>query len=537
MQAVRVPCLLNSAACHIKLGTPKSQSVAPNASQRESLTKALSCCAQVLQAGPPADKRSKAHFRIGQAHFGLQNYREAWVSLVQAQELNPASREVRNLQAKVSYELKQLKVAERESREGLMTTELNHKQLFKQEKLSYAAKLAMLKKLLPEPGSKEEVKMVTETASRDKVDALLETVAARGWTNLSGEQQMMFSAVWSAAQPRLGATAVRDGRDAGVYPPRDEERIFGQNLPQALMSKPFPDRYNWLTAGQKQKARGLALTIWQRGVEDLDQEERRLCEGLELLAMGPHTSAWHKRPLGEGGAQLILSHSRMHKWSFIPPSLRIQKAVMGSEMGRRELERINSWARRPMSPGEIGIVSSNVECWEHALDCGWEWTLVLEDDCKIGLPGGALQLLSLLPLIVNSANDNSANDWQLLCLSPHGLEPFYDLCEPSHIPGLFGAAMPSWARRPKRLGDSGWKRVGPSFHAFGWIYRAPLMKKLVHAFRQKAPPLNPVDVWVWEVMAEHGMLGAALSLVEPLVGTNDTPGGEGSVREAQGRLV
>ena len=51
---------------------------------------------------------------------------------------------------------------------------------------------------------------------------------------------MMFSAVWSAAQPRLGATAVRDGRDAGVYPPRDEERIFGQNLPQALMSEALP---------------------------------------------------------------------------------------------------------------------------------------------------------------------------------------------------------------------------------------------------------------------------------------------------------
>ena len=91
------------------------------------------CQALAIDAGSV-----KAHFRMGQAHFALENYREAWVALTQAQELNPSSREVRTLQAKVSYELKQLKVAERESREGLMTTELNHKQLFKQEKLSYA---------------------------------------------------------------------------------------------------------------------------------------------------------------------------------------------------------------------------------------------------------------------------------------------------------------------------------------------------------------------------------------------------------------
>ena len=126
IQKVRVPCLLNSAACHIKLGT------------KTDLTKALGCCAEVLQAAPPAAQRAKAHFRVGQAHFALENYREAWTSLVQAQELNPSSREVRTLQAKVSYELKQLKVAERESREGLMSTELNTKQLFKQEKVGHA---------------------------------------------------------------------------------------------------------------------------------------------------------------------------------------------------------------------------------------------------------------------------------------------------------------------------------------------------------------------------------------------------------------
>ena len=529
IQKVRVPCLLNSAACHIKLGTKKD------------LTKALECCAEVLQAAPPAAQRAKAHFRSGQAHFALENYREAWTALVQAQEMNPGSREVRQLQAKVSYELKQLKVAERESREGLMTTELNHKQLFKREKLSYATKLKMLRRLLPDPGTKEEAKMEQETCKRNRAELLLETVAAKGWTNVSGEEQMLFSSLWSAAQPRLGTSEIRDGRDAGVFPPRDEERIFGTNLPNALMSKPFPERLGWLSADQKQRARGYALTIWKRGVEDLDHYERRFCEGIELLATGTHTAPWHTKPLGAGGAQLILSKARQNKWAFIPVTLRVQPAIMGGEMDPSELAAIRNWSRRPMGPGEVGILKSNEACWRYALDQGWEWTLVLEDDARVELSGGALQLLALLPEIVASGKSMD-KDWQLLALTPYGLEPFYDLCEADHVPNLIGNAAPAWARKPKRLGDgyggdSGWKRIGPTFHAFGWIYRDTLMQKLIDAFDQQRPPLNPLDVWVWEVMAEHLVLDKALATNVPLVTTNDMPGGAGSLRESQGRIV
>ena len=41
-----------------------------------------------------------------------------------------------------------VQVAERESREGMMGTELNHKQLFKQEALSYAQVTCALECLL-----------------------------------------------------------------------------------------------------------------------------------------------------------------------------------------------------------------------------------------------------------------------------------------------------------------------------------------------------------------------------------------------------
>ena len=74
------------------------------------------------------------------------------------------------------------------------------------------------------------------------------------------------------------------------------------------------------------------------------------------------------------------------------------------------------------------------------------------------------------------------------------------------------------------------------------------MRKLVKAFEAKSPLLNPLDVWVWEVMAKAEMLGGALAPTTVLVDTNETPGGGGSLnthhevaqavgREQGGRLV
>ena len=328
---------------------------------------------------------------------------------------------------------------------------------------------------------------------------------------------------------------VREGRGAGVFPPRDEERIFGPNLPRALQSLPFPEVLGWLSPAQRQYARGLALTIWKYGAEDLDPAERRLCEGLGLLSLSTHTAPHHAMALSKGGAQLILAPSRAHLWPFPPPSLRLQPAVLVGGLPIDELHAIDAWARRRLTPGEVGIVLSNLECWQHALEAGWEWTLIIEDDVAVvpNLAGGALQLLALVPELVASATE-ADSEWQLLCLSPHGLEPFYELCEPEHIPCLLGANAPSWARRPKVLGDSGWRRVGPTFHAFAWLYRAPLMQKLLAGWRAQSPPLNPLDVWVWEVMATNGVLDKALAPIQPLASTRDLPGGAASLRQQQG---
>ena len=98
-----------------------------------------------------------------------------------------------------------------------MGTAINHQQLLRQEALTYAQKLALLRKLLPPaaepppPMSRDRAEMSRDRAemSRDRAEALLERVAARGWTNLGHEEQLRFGSLWSAAQPRLKQAEVR----------------------------------------------------------------------------------------------------------------------------------------------------------------------------------------------------------------------------------------------------------------------------------------------------------------------------------------
>lgn len=62
-----------------------------------------------------------------------------------------------------------------------------------------------------------------------------------------------------------------------------------------------------------------------------------------------------------------------------------------------------------------------------------------------------------------------------------------------------------------------WQQCPPTYHAFAWIYRAPLMRKLVDGLSRRQPPLEPLDIWVWELMAEQRVLNKALCVEKPLV--------------------
>lgn len=293
---------------------------------------------------------------------------------------------------------------------------------------------------------------------------------------------------------------------------------------------------------------------------NLTEDSYRFCVGLEVLTSsarqcnaGANTKVLRAlsagdAPLAAGGAQLILSPARARLWPSVPRVLHVIDAVMGAELPRETIDEMQAWARRHsgaspdgrdcLSLSEIGILLSNNKAWTHALNKGWEWSLILEDDATAQLRGGFDQLLALLPALVEAATAADP-DWMLIVLSPWGLEEFYARVEPSRIPSLHGQQrfgpggcelppLPAWTRRPTRLNATGWRRVGPTFHAFGWIYRDSLMRLLLDGMRARSPPLNPLDVWVWEVMAMNGVLSRALSPVvvqarERCQGTHLTP--------------
>ena len=314
--------------------------------------------------------------------------------------------------------------------------------------------------------------------------------------------------------------------------PADRIRNFlGESVDFAMGGAPLPAPLGWLTAVQSKRARRLAQHLIASGTIGLTCDDIRFCVGLGLLHIngtGDMRAAVRNPPLAAGGAQLILSAARRALWPTLPPALRVVDAVMGVDLPPETRDAMQAAARRhsganpdALSPSELGILLSNERAWKHALAAGWEWTLILEDDSRAQLDGGVDQLLAMLPDLIDAAAAVDP-DWSLLVLSPWGLENFYAMVEPSRIPLLVGAErfgtggrevppLPAWTRRPTVLGRSGWRRVGPTFHAFGWVYRAPLMELLVEGLRARSPPLNPLDVWVWEVMALHGLLGRALS--------------------------
>ena len=62
-----------------------------------------------------------------------------------------------------------------------------------------------------------------------------------------------------------------------------------------------------------------------------------------------------------------------------------------------------------------------------------------------------------------------------------------------------------------------WKACPPTYHAFGWIYRRQAMALLSEGFAIKEPKLEPLDIWVWELFAKHGILDKALCVPTALV--------------------
>ena len=98
-------------------------------------------------------------------------------------------------------------------------------------------------------------------------------------------------------------------------------------------------------------------------------------------------------------------------------------------------------------------------------------------------------------------------------------QDFFFGCAPEHNK-LCRASANCYQGPPRPVAEGCFHSIGPTFLATGWIYRRPLIKFLLEAFEARTPPLNALDVWVYEVMAQHDLLptlyATPSALVRPL---------------------
>lgn len=134
IQSERVPCLLNAAACRLRLaesaGDPDdvigAQTVGGQTTAADHCTHVLELLGEVHKAGARAPARAKAHYRAAQAHCLLGNWREAWEAAGASRALQPASAEARALQQRAQQGLRAVQRAEAASaRNGATASEGN----------------------------------------------------------------------------------------------------------------------------------------------------------------------------------------------------------------------------------------------------------------------------------------------------------------------------------------------------------------------------------------------------------------------------
>ena len=72
----------------------------------------------------------------------------------------------------------------------------------------------------------------------------------------------------------------------------------------------------------------------------------------------------------------------------------------------------------------------------------------------------------------------------MLLLTPVDVTDFFSTCQPEHIPTL-ATWKPADAPATWKPADApGWRVAGPTCHAFAWVYRASLVRRLLTAIEQ-----------------------------------------------------
>ena len=257
--------------------------------------------------------------------------------------------------------------------------------------------------------------------------SLEERVAGQAGVNL-----FAFVSTFPGSEPAaIAALAGHSISIAGVVDAISNNATAIAALVESLRSQSL----SWLSDAQLALLRTLAVFVFvclldsglkRTGALSALRSHLRLCEAAGLLPPSDDAhEPWHEEAhtcsIGAGGALLILSPPRTHLWRNLPRSLGVIPAVMGGQLPEDTISECNRAARRTLTRGEIGILHSNAAAWASALEAGWEFALVLEDDANLSdkAQGGCSlpMLLSRLGALVDAATAHEP-DWQLIVLTP-----------------------------------------------------------------------------------------------------------------------
>ena len=454
-----------------------------------------------------------------------------------------------------------LELAELQERRATFTGESIVDVVLRFARLGTAEMSRELAERQPEIGSVGERQRLLNTLGRithqlhGAMASLLDPTLEARLAGLAGDNLLAFVSTFprseEAAVSAIESVSIESVVNAIFHDAPGLERLRDRLVATSL---------GWLTDSQVNELRTLAcLTlacVLDSGLSETGalaslQAYRQLCEAALLLPPLPPSrecSAWLKKSkfateAGTGAAVVIVSQPRFHLWNRMPPALRFLPAIMGAGLPLSVIGECCAAARRTLTRGEIGILHSNHKAWSQALEMGMEWVLIFEDDAVLVPPAGGTtpadnggsgevtcqamrSFLSRLPMLIDAATMHDP-EWQLLVLTPVNVP--YDFfretparCIPLTLSSTQLIRKPVELKPPSPCNGSGgmhggWQRCPPTYHAFAWVYRRPLMQKLVDAFVARQPCLEPLDIWVWEVMAQEGMLGKALCPRSPIV--------------------
>lgn len=256
----------------------------------------------------------------------------------------------------------------------------------------------------------------------------------------------------------------------------------------------------WLSGPQGNELKRLRRSQRNRRASNASQ---RLALAAGLLRHKDLLPGWDSALLGHGGAVGMVQDGEDVRWW--PKAARV--LMSSGSVGADRLRSAGAMEHsvRPLTATELTVLEDYRRAWLFANQSGWEWVMLIKGSF---VRKQVIDMIFMAPAIVQAAAARDA-DWRLIVLSKVSTERFFRVCTPGHVTKLREATFPPFRRPAGTRG--GWDHVAPTLGLELAVYRRALYEAMLGALERLRPPLNPVDVWTWQVLQEEGGLAHALA--------------------------